>query len=80
MELQNLSKKEEYLRKKEQKEKERLSRIRRKKIKKITILSLSILLVIGGIFLVLKYKPEEGEKREKPKITVFYSPTCSCCY
>jgi hypothetical protein len=79
MDNQKLSKKEQYLLKREQKEKERLGRIRQKKLRKIIILSLSTLLVIGGTFLLLKSEPEESEKGEKSKITVFYSPTCACC-
>lgn len=80
-ELLRASKKEEYLLRREQKEKDRLKRIRQKKIKKITILAVPILLVLGGIFIWLNYLPKEDQStvQEKPKITVFYSPTCSCC-
>lgn len=72
------NKREEYLLKKQKKEKERLYRIRLKKIKKISILTLPIIFIAGGIFLWLNYLPE-NQNQEKPQITVFYSPTCDCC-
>lgn len=81
--LQNLkeSGREKYLSKKEEKEKARFRKVRNRKIKKIAIFSLAALLVIGGIvFGIINYSPEKGQlASERPKITVFYSPTCSCC-
>lgn len=81
MDLQKLTKKEKYLLKKQEREKERILRVRQKKIKKITILALPTFLVLGGVFLWLNYGPEgnQTQDQEKPKITVFYSPTCACC-
>lgn len=76
-----LTKKEKYLLKKQRKEQESLKRSRQKTIKKIGIIAF-IVLLIGGIFLLLNYQTEKDQTtdfQEKPKITVFYSPTCSCC-
>lgn len=74
-------KKEEYVFKKEQKEKESLSKNRRQKIKKILIFGAPALLILALlVFGGWKYsKRPIVPKEEKPKITVFYSPTCSCC-
>lgn len=72
---------QEYLAQKEEKEKVRLQRVRNRKIKKIAIVSLLFLFVAGGIaFGILNYSPGATQlASEKQEITVFYSPTCSCC-
>lgn len=76
---QPLTKRERRLLKKQQREQERLLLARRKKIKKMIFISLPILLIVGGIvFGLLNLSPDSGEN-DKPKATVFYSPTCSCC-
>lgn len=50
------------------------------KIKKPFITIVLLILIVGIIFAAVNYqKPKEGVVTEKPKITVFYSPTCSCC-
>lgn len=71
----------EYLAKKQEKQDERLHEARNQKIKKITTLSLLTLLLVGGIVWgAINYSQREIKPiSEKPKITVFYSPTCSCC-
>jgi len=79
MENYQLTKKEKYLLKKQRKKKELLLDRRKRKIKKITFISLSILLIVGGVvFGLLNLSPDSGEN-DKPKATVFYSPTCDCC-
>lgn len=79
----NQTKKEEYLQKKQGKEKERMGANRQNKFKKIVLFGLPVVLVITGIiFLAVKYLPNKnpGPATEKPKITVFLSPTCGCCH
>ena len=75
------NKREEYISQKEQKERERLDRVRQKKIKKILTFGVPALLILALMGLGgWKYsKTIPIQKEEKPKITVFYSPTCSCC-
>lgn len=79
MNNRQLTKKEKYFLKKEQKERERFRRARQNKIKKVVFISLPIFLIVGGIvFIFLTFSPS-SEEIDKPKITVFYDPTCSCC-
>lgn len=76
---QPITKRERRLFKKQQREQERLLLARRKKIRKAIFISLPILLIVGGIvFALLNLSPDSGEN-DRPKATVFYSPTCSCC-
>lgn len=72
---------EEYLSKKQEKQDERQRKLLNRKIKKAAVFSLLFLLAVGGIAaFVVNYSPAEtGPVSEKQKITVFYSPTCSCC-
>lgn len=54
------------------------------KQKSIIVFFLLVLLISSGIFFWYNYLPKENQeagpiKPGKPKITVFYSPTCSCC-
>ena len=54
------------------------------RIRKITIWVLLFLLLVGGIFAWWNYWSEKNQTPniqgpEKQKITVFYSPDCSCC-
>ena len=81
MENHQLIKKEEYSAKKDEKEKERFYQTRNRKIKKILTFGAPALLILALIiFGGWKYnKIVPIPKEEKPKITVFYSPTCSCC-
>lgn len=79
---QEITKKEKYLLRQQQKEKEQILRVCQRKIKKIISLALPIILITGGILFWLNYSPKENQNNtasEKPKITVFYSPTCPCC-
>lgn len=75
------NKREEYISKKEQKEKGRLDRVRQQKNKKILFFGAPALLILALIvFGVWKYSGTVPvQKEDKTKITVFYSPTCSCC-
>jgi hypothetical protein len=72
---------EEYLAKKQERQDASFRKMRNRKIKKIAIFSLLFVLLLGGsVFAVINYSPQETQPTlEKPKITVFYSPTCSCC-
>lgn len=70
-------KKDEYQLKKEQKERERVNQIRGRKIKKIVYFTAAVILIAGLAFAGVKYIPSNSQSG--PKITVFYSSTCSCC-
>lgn len=60
MENHHLTKKEEYLLKKQAEEQERLKKVRRHKIRKIVGISLPLILIAGGIiFAVMNYSPTE---------------------
>lgn len=52
-------------------------------MKKIIVFILAIVLLGGAVLFILEFNPpktnENQSNIEKPKITVFYSPTCSCC-
>lgn len=77
-----MSKKEIYDIRKKEKERRRARLAYQKKLRKIIGGGLIILLVGGGLTLGLKYsarKPRVGSTLDNSKITVFYSPTCSCC-
>lgn len=66
-----LTKKEEYLLKKEKKEKEKLGFRRQRLIKKIAMIFLPLVLISGGLVLSLKYYfPEEKEISGTPKIEI----------
>ena len=76
---QQLTKRERRLLRKEQREQDRVHLARNKKIKKMISISLPILLIVGGIVFGLLNLSPDSEEFDKPKATVFYSPTCSCC-
>lgn len=71
----------EYLARKQGKQGERQRKSRNRKIKKVATVSLLSLLLVGGIVLfAINYSQREIKPApERQKITVFYSPTCSCC-
>lgn len=71
------NKKSEYGSKREQIEKERLSKIRWQKNRKIIYFAAAAILIAGLAFVGAKYIPSKNQSG--PKITVFLSPTCSCC-
>ncbi len=72
------SKKAEHDFKKQQKGGDRLGLVRAQKVKKIIFIGLILVLVAGGaVWGLANYKPASSS--DKPKITVYYSSTCSCC-
>lgn len=72
------NKKSEYELKKELAEKERSSKLRWQKNKKIIYSVSAVVLLAGLAFAAVKYIPFNNSQ-SGPKITVFYSSTCSCC-
>ena len=73
-----MSKKEEYGFKKQQKENEHSDKARARKTKKIIFaVIIAGLVVSGAVWGLANYKPASSS--DKPKITVFLSPTCGCC-
>lgn len=68
-ELRRISKKEKYLLRKEQKEQKRLRSIRRKKLRKIMMISIPLILLVGGvIFGLMNYSPKENQGTPKIEI------------
>lgn len=54
--------------------------MQKRKIKKIIFISLPILLIGGGIVFALLGSSPDSEEIDKPKATVFFHPTCACCW
>lgn len=70
MDNQELTKKEQYLLRKEQKEKERLKQIRRKKLKKVMMILLPSIFIIGGVvYGILYFSPEKSGGTPKIEIS-----------
>jgi len=74
---ESANKKPEYISKREQTEKERLSKIRWQKNKKVIYLAAAVIILAGLAYAGAKYIPLKSQSG--PKITVYLSPTCSCC-
>ncbi len=82
--LENLkeSGRQKYLLKQKEKERELRWQVGKKRVKK-TLMALAVFLVVAGLILGLRFlwqKIPQNQVAEKEKITVFYSPDCSCCH
>lgn len=74
---ESANRKSEHDLKRQQSEKEKLLKIRWLKNKKIIYFAATAILITGLAFVGAKYIPSKNQLG--PKITMFLSPTCSCC-
>ena len=74
-----LTKTERRLLERQEKEREQIQRASRKKLRKIALIAGSVVIFAGTIVLALFFVPKNGNQDNRVKITIYKSPTCSCC-